>query len=61
VVPAGQGPASVLAGRVDAGDGRGAKREALLGGSGEGRGRVDGVADPRTGQPRGRGKRAAAR
>jgi hypothetical protein len=43
-----QGPAPDLAGLVDSGDGRGVKREALLCGSGEGRGRVDG-ADPRAG------------
>jgi hypothetical protein len=46
-VPVGQGPAPVLAGKVDT-----ATREALLGGSDEGRGRVDGAVDPRTGQPR---------
>jgi hypothetical protein len=45
----GQGPVPDLAGLVDVGDGRGVKREALLGDSGEGRGRVDGAADPRAG------------
>jgi hypothetical protein len=59
--PAGQGLALDLAGLVDADDRRGVKREALLCGSGEGRGPVDGAADPRAGQPKGRGKGATTR
>jgi hypothetical protein len=59
--PAGQGPVPDLAGLVDVGDERSMKREALLGGSGEGRGALMAPPILELASQRGRGKGVATR